>query len=78
MKEAQVPEEEDEAIHKLLPTDKADHLCQLWPCGESDKVVPNVTDRQHAQRIIGSVCNSYLVHDFMHSFSCFMKTEGLV
>ena len=32
-------EEEEEEDHKLLPADKADHLCQLWQsCSDLHKI----------------------------------------
>ena len=47
-------EEEEEEFYKLLPANKADHLCQLWQsCSDLHKIqtVYDIVENPHAIRL---------------------------
>ena len=47
-------EEEEEEFYKLLPANKADHLCQLWQsCSDLHKIqtVYDIVENPHSIRL---------------------------
>ena len=52
--QASLEEEEEEEFYKLLPANKADHLCQLWQsCSDLHKIqtVYDIVENPHSIRL---------------------------